>query len=228
MFNPQRTVFINHSSQKFILNFKIDLLIDILIINFEVHELLKLSLSSLIKDTLDNNPEANIINNNSIPTKMIFKNSYKMGEINSNFGIIRQKLNENNNKRDELIKINILKCDFWLTFDNLLIIYNFFKFYLEQYDLIKVKILNPVDSNKEKEEDIIKSDNTNKELFELSPNKIINYILIRLINNCNNHFLDLVDNNLNISNIYNFSYFKFTQYLNLVDENKKEENIEKI
>lgn len=234
MNNPRRSIFVNHSSHKYLVKLQIDILLDKLIITHSVHNLLKNELAPMIETTLNNDPEANVVENNSVPTKMVFKSEAHLGQVNHDFPNIQTLVNQYNNRRSELIKVDFFGNSFWFTFDNLYLLYNFLNSFLRNYDVIKYKILNPkpivaVEQSIIKE---VPQKSILEEVLNLSPNPIVNYYIIKWVKNNKIH-CNFKDTVLKINHPFDFDFLLFSednaelinQFLQFVDINNRDENI---
>ena len=242
MKNPYRTIFVNHSSNKYLIKLQMNTLVGKLIISYSIHNLLKNNLAPMIESTLANDPEADIVDNNNIPTKLAFKSEANSGVIGQDFPNIQNLVNVYKERRNELIKVSFLNNSFWFTYDNLFVLYAFLNSYITNYDVIKLRLLNPVVKEPIKEEEKETSqqqENVIQSILKLSPNPIVNYYVIKWINN-NNVFgeIKVSDNdiNLKINHPFDFDILVLSndnsglinQMLQFVNVNEREDNIFKI
>ncbi|MBC8427502.1 MAG: hypothetical protein H8D97_01280 [Proteobacteria bacterium] len=242
---PRRTVFINHNNQKILLKFEIGKLIDNLVLSYEVHILKNNSIAPSIIETLKRSPEANIVNNDSIPLTLAFKKDIiPLGDVTETFLYIQGLVNEYANRRNEYIKAFIFGTTIHFGFMELYHIYTFLNNFINNYDDMKLRIFLPekyIEQQPVREEEELPKINNDvlNEIFKLSPNKIINYYIIKWINDTNFSEIknyDITKNELQIQTFLNFELFEFSksnnevlkELLDLINSNDREENVNKI
>jgi hypothetical protein len=237
--NPSKTIFIKHSSHKILIHMQMNVLIDKLVISYSVHQLLKNNIDHIIEMTLKNDPEANIINNNAIPTKEVAKDNVTSGIVESDFLNVQSLMNEFRNKREEMIRVSFFGNTFWFKFDNLFTLYNFLKNYIQNYDVILMNLINPPINKpiEEKQSDIVTEDII-EEVFKISPNKIINFYIMKWLNdNPKQQYLKKEEDGvIKTTYPFDFDFISYNQnnailldkFLGFIDTSKRDENIYKI
>lgn len=214
--NPKRTIFINHNNQKLLLRFEINRLIENLVLTYEVYILKQNSIAPTISETLKNNPEADVVNTNSIPVNLAFKeDSIALGKITETFLYIQGLTNEYSNKQQEYAKVVLFGTTIFFPYLDLYNLYTFLGNIVNNYDTIKLRMFsnNTVeeDTNKKIEEEPNLNADVIEDILKLSPNKIVNYYIIKWVNSVNFARLEYKDNKLPVVPILDFTLFNYSR-----------------